>query len=86
MNHRWETYCIDKLPTIDYEDTRSSKLSLKAAQFAAEYSQMAYLTMLEREYELGNYRKANKKMRKAKGLPKLFALSSRKREKMIVII
>lgn len=42
--------------------------------------------MIRKEYALEDYRIKAKKKRKELGLPKMFSLSSKKREKMIVII
>lgn len=42
--------------------------------------------MVRKEYAIEDYRVKAKKKRKEQGLPKLFSLSSKKREKMIVII
>jgi hypothetical protein len=42
--------------------------------------------MISREFAIEDYKVKAKKTRKEKGLPKLFSLSSKKREKMVVIV
>jgi len=42
--------------------------------------------MIKREFAIEDYKVKAKKIRKERCLPKLFSLSSKKREKMIVIV
>ena len=57
MNKRWLKLLQKKVPTIDLVDISAEALPFNShkRQFAPEYSQSTYLSMLRQEYAIGDY-------------------------------
>ena len=57
MLKRWKAIIEKELPAVDLIDLASehSNFSSSKRQFAPEYSQSAYLTMLRNELAIGDY-------------------------------